>query len=119
MVQLLLFMLIQQAMAVLGQLLLKKGMGDAGAFAWTAEFWGRHVFLNLWLQVGLILLIVANVFWLWILNKYPFSIVYPLTSLGFIFSVISGMIIFHESVGYLQWIGVVMVMLGCFFIARV
>ena len=49
MVQLLIFMLIQQAMAVLGQLLLKMGMADAGNFAWTAEFWGRHVFLNLWL----------------------------------------------------------------------
>jgi len=118
MVQLLIFMLIQQAMAVLGQLLLKMGMADAGTFAWTAEFWGKHVFLNLWLQVGLWLLIVANVFWLWILNKYPFSIVYPLTSLGFIFSVISGMIIFHEIVTPMHWIGVVLIMAGCLCIAH-
>jgi undecaprenyl phosphate-alpha-L-ara4N flippase subunit ArnE len=116
--RLLLFMLIQQAAAVAGQLLLKMGMAQAGSFAWTAEFWGRHVFLNLWLQLGLWLLIAANVFWLWILNKYAFSLVYPLTSLGFIFSVFSGMVVFHEMVTPMHWLGVVLIMIGCLCIAH-
>ena len=45
-------------------------------------------------------------------------LIYPLTSLGFVFGMLSGVFIFHETVGYLQWIGVVMVMLGCYFIAK-
>ena len=53
------------------------------------------------------------------LNKYPFSQIYPLTSLGFIFGMFSGMLIFHEQVGYLQWIGVILVMVGCYCIAKV
>ena len=109
-----LFMLVQQAMSVAGQLLLKLGMASVESFSWKAV---GQLFLNLYLQIGLWLLIAANVFWLWLLNKYPFSIVYPLTSLGFVFSVITGMLIFHEHVSTLHWIGVLLVMIGCFCIA--
>ena len=111
-----LFMLVQQAMSVAGQLLLKLGMASVDSFSWTWKAVGQ-LFLNLYLQIGLWLLIAANVFWLWLLNKYPFSIVYPLTSLGFVFSVITGMLIFHEHVSTLHWIGVLLVMIGCFCIA--
>ena len=113
-----LLMLVQQAMSVAGQLLLKMGMASVDSFAWTWSCIGR-LFINLYLQVGLWLLIAANIFWLWLLNKYPFSIVYPLTSLGFVFSVISGMIVFHEHVSALHWVGVLLIMAGCFCIARV
>lgn len=112
---LLFFMLIQQAMSVVGQLLLKMGMAAESPFTWS---WRNvaHLFVNIHLQLGLWLLIAANVFWLWLLNKYAFSLVYPLTSLGFIFSVISGMIVFHEQVSPVHWVGMVFVMIGCFLI---
>lgn len=113
---LLLFMLVQQAASVAGQLLLKLGMAAETDFSWTWRNVG-HLFLNLYLQSGLWLLIGANVFWLWLLNKYAFSLVYPLTSLGFVFSVISGMIVFHEHVAPIHWLGVVLIMVGCCCIA--
>ena len=112
---LLLFMLVQQAMSVVGQLLLKMGMAAESPFTWTWRNVG-HLFVNIYLQSGLWLLIAANVFWLWLLNRYAFSLVYPLTSLGLIFSVISGMIIFHEHISPVHWIGVVFIMIGCFLI---
>jgi undecaprenyl phosphate-alpha-L-ara4N flippase subunit ArnE len=108
-------MLIQQAMSVVGQLLLKMGMAAESPFTWSWRNVG-HLFVNIHLQIGLWLLIAANVFWLWLLNKYAFSLVYPLTSLGFIFSVISGMIVFHEQVSPVHWVGMVFVMIGCFLI---
>lgn len=115
---LVLFMLVQQAMSVAGQLLLKMGMAAASPFSWTWRNVG-HLFMNWSLQTGLWLLIGANVFWLWLLNKYAFSLVYPLTSLGFVFSVISGMIVFHEHVAPIHWLGVFLIMAGCFCIAKV
>ena len=118
MLYLLLFMLVQQAMSVIGQLLLKMGMQKVENFSWTWHAIGQ-VFTNLHLQVGLWLLIAANVFWLWLLNKYAFSLVYPLTSLGFIFSVLAGMIVFHEYVSPIHWVGVVLIMAGCLCIAHV
>ena len=78
-----------------------------------------EVILNIWMMLAVVFLIGANLFWMWLLNKYPFSQIYPLTSLGFVFGMLSGVFIFHESVGYMQWIGVLMVILGCYFIAKV
>ena len=115
---LLLFMLVQQAMSVVGQLLLKMGMAAESPFTWTGRNVG-HLFLNLHLQFGLWLLIGANVFWLWLLNKYAFSLVYPLTSLGVVFSVLTGMIILRGHVSPIHWVGLVLIMAGCYCIAKV
>lgn len=119
MITMVLLMLLQTAMLVFGQVALKLGMRDMPAWQWNWHYIWHEVILNAWLMVAVVLLIAANLFWLWLLDKYPFSQIYPLTSLGFIFGMLSGLFIFHETVGYLQWIGVVMVMLGCYFIAKV
>ncbi|MBQ7632296.1 MAG: EamA family transporter [Paludibacteraceae bacterium] len=118
MIQMILMMLLQTSMLVFGQVFLKLGMKDMGAWQWSWAYIWHEVILNIWFVLGLVLLVGANVFWLWLLDKYPFSQIYPLTSLGFVFGMLSGVFIFHETVGYLQWIGVVMVMMGCYFIAK-
>ena len=119
MVTMIVLMLIQTAMLVLGQVFLKLGMRDMGEWQWTGSFIWHEVILNIWMMLAVVFLIGANLFWMWLLNKYPFSQIYPLTSLGFVFGMLSGVFIFHESVGYMQWIGVLMVILGCYFIAKV
>ena len=119
MVTMILLMLLQTAMLVFGQVFLKLGMRDMGAWQWTWSYIWHEVIINAWLMLGVLLLIAANLFWLWLLDKYPFSQIYPLTSLGFVFGMLSGLFIFHEHVGAMQWVGVAMVMLGCYFIAKV
>ena len=119
MVTMIILMLIQTAMLVLGQVFLKLGMRDMGEWQWTGSFIWHEVILNIWMMLAVVILIGANLFWMWLLNKYPFSQIYPITSLGFVFGMLSGVFIFHESVGYMQWIGVLMVILGCYFIAKV
>ena len=119
MVTMIILMLIQTAMLVLGQVFLKLGMRDMGEWQWTGSFIWHEVILNIWMMLAVVFLIGANLFWMWLLNKYPFSQIYPLTSLGFVFGMLSGVFIFHESVGSMQWIGVLMVILGCYFIAKV
>ena len=118
MLTMILLMLLQTAMLVLGQVALKLGMRTMPDWQWSWSFLWHEVLLNAWLMAAIILLVAANLFWLWLLNKYPFSQIYPLTSIGFVFGMLSGVFIFHESVGYLQWLGVEMVMLGCYFIAK-
>lgn len=119
MVTMILLMLLQTAMLVFGQVFLKLGMRDMGAWQWQWNYIWHEVVLNGWLLIGLVLLVGANLFWLWLLDKFPFSQIYPLTSLGFVFGMLSGVFIFHETVGVMQWVGVMMVMLGCYFIAKV
>lgn len=119
MVTMIILMLLQTAMLVLGQVFLKLGMRDMGEWQWTCSYIWHEVILNIWMMLAVVFLIGANLFWMWLLNKYPFSQIYPLTSLGFVFGMLSGIFIFHETVGYMQWIGVLMVILGCYFIAKV
>ena len=55
-------------MLVGGQVLLKLGMQDMGEFLWTWDYILHNVLLNGWLLLGVLLLIAANVFWLWLLK---------------------------------------------------
>ncbi len=110
-------MLLQTSMLVFGQVFLKLGMQQIGSFCWTAECI-TSVLKNLWLILGLILLVIANLYWLWLLNRFPFSVIYPLTSIGFMVGMLSGMFIFHETVNWMQWLGVCLVIGGCLLIAK-
>lgn len=118
MITMVLLMLLQTAMLVFSQVALKLAMKGL-EWQWSWSFIWHNVLLNAWLMFAIVLMIAANLFWLWLLNKYPFSQIYPLTSLGFVFGVLSGLLIFHEQVGFMQWLGVVMVIAGCFCIAKV
>ena len=56
--------------------------------------------------------------WFYILKHFPFSMAYPMVSLSYVFGMIAAIVFFHEDVNLMKWIGVVLIMLGCFFIAR-
>lgn len=118
MVQMFLLMLLQTAMLAFSQVALKLAMQGLN-WEWSWAFIWHHVILNAWLMMAIVLMIAANLFWLWLLNKYPLSQIYPLTSLGFIFGMLSGWLIFHEQVGFMQWLGVFLIIAGCFCIAKV
>jgi len=109
---------IQAAMMVGGQLLLKLGMVKIHDFAWTWSCISQQILLNWGLIIGVILLVVTNLLWLYMLKIYPFSIIYPLTSIGFVLGMLGGMMLFGEQVVWTQWIGVLMIMGGCWFIVR-
>lgn len=102
MIKMILLLLANQLMLIGGQVLLKLGMPH--------NYWA--------LGLGVVLLIVTNLLWLYMLKVYPFSTIYPLTSLGFVFGMLSGMLVFGESVSLMQWAGVVLVLIGCYCIAR-
>lgn len=110
--------LFQAALLVGGQVLLKLGMQHIDTFSWTWHCILHDVLLNGWLLVGVVLLIAANLFWLWMLNKYPFSLIYPLTSTGFVLGMLAGMAVFGEPVDWLQWLGVALIMGGCWCIVK-
>ena len=118
MIKMILLLLANQLMLIGGQVLLKFGMQRLGSWSWTWSCIWHGVILNPGLLLGAVLLIVTNLLWLYMLKIYPFSTIYPLTSLGFVFGMLSGMLIFHETVTLLQWCGVVFVLIGCYCIAR-
>ena len=56
--------------------------------------------------------------WMYMLKTYPFSVIYPMSSLSFLFGMFIAIIFFKETVVWQQWVGVFFILLGCGFIAR-
>lgn len=60
----------------------------------------------------------AMVLWFYIVKKFPFSMAYPLVSLSYVFGMIAAIVVFKEDVPAVRWLGVLLIMAGCYFIAK-
>lgn len=75
------------------------------------------------IQNGLIILGMISFFlsslllWSYALKKLPFSQAYPLSSLSFIFGMILAYFMFQESIPFTRWVGVFLIVAGCFLIS--
>lgn len=109
--------LIQSLFLCGGQVFLKLGLQVSGPFSWTWKFFKAQ--LTNWWYLGCGLSFgIATVLWFYILKHYPFSIAYPLSCLSYVFGMLAAILIFHESVTWVQWLGVFLVMTGCVLIAK-
>ncbi|MBO7460809.1 MAG: EamA family transporter [Bacteroidales bacterium] len=75
-------------------------------------------FMNWQLGLSLLLYIVAMVIYMFMLKSYSLSLVYPLTSISYIFTILLAMFLLGETVPVVRWVGVLFVMLGVGLIAR-
>lgn len=100
-----------------GQVFLKFALQKMHPFGWTRDFW-MSLLLN-WqfaccgLSFGL-----SSVLWMYIVKHYPLSVAYPMISLSYVFGMLAAIFFFHEEVSATKWIGVLLIMVGCCFIAK-
>lgn len=114
----LLFLALVQSMLLSGgQVMLKIALQKMGSFAWTREFW-VGLFTNWWFMGTGAFMGMGSVLWMYILKKYPFSLAYPMVSLSYVFGMLAAIFFFHESVSLQRWIGVLMIIGGCFLIVK-
>lgn len=118
MIVLFFYMIIQTLTMALSQSTLKMGLERLEGWTWTWSCLVDKVFLNGWIQVAVVLMVVTNVLWFWILKEFPFSVAYPLTALGFIFGLFISVFLLHETVCWNQWVGVGFILTGCLFMIR-
>jgi len=99
------------------QLLLKVSLHQFGPFNWS---WGyfRGVLLNPIFMLTGVCALSFTFLWMYILKKYEFSVVYPLTSISYIFGIMAAQWILHETVPLTRWIGVVIIVIGVFLVAK-
>lgn len=115
----LIFLAVTQAMLMCtAQSLFKVASEKMASFSWTWAFFRDSVFLNWALALSGIAAIATMVEWIYMLRHYPFSQVYPLSSLSFLFAMFVSIIFFKETVVWQQWVGVVLILAGCALIAR-
>ena len=100
-----------------GNVCFKLAVEKINKFQWSWSFFSA-ILTNWWLLACGICLICATVLWGYILKYFPFSIAHPLTSFSFIFGMLAAIFIFGESVPFTRWIGVVLIIIGAFFIAK-
>ena len=109
--------IIQSLLLAGGQVLLKFGLARMLPFSMSWDFW-KSVFVNWQFAACGLCYGAGSVLWFYIIKNYPFSMAYPLVSLSYVFGMIAAIVFFNESVDLMKWIGVLLIMLGCYFIAR-
>ena len=90
--------------------------GD-GNVQWKAQFFIR--LLTNWWFLGCRLMLwhrhhIVDVY----IKELPFSMAYPMISLSYVFGMFAAILFFHEQVPLTRWIGVLLIMGGCFLIAK-
>ncbi|MCF0166970.1 MAG: EamA family transporter [Bacteroidales bacterium] len=111
-------LIIIQAICVVGaQAFLKLALNRIGDFVMSWECI-KHA-LSVWqLYVAGILALTGVGEWMYVLKHYDFSLAYPLTSISFIVSLFCAWLMFGETIPVTRWIGVVIICIGVYFVAK-
>lgn len=110
--RLLILAILQGALLALGQVTLKMALLRSLPFSWTVAFW-RSMLTNWHFALCGLFFSVAGLLWVYIVRNFNLSTAYPLVSLSYVFGMIAAIVFFHEEVSIVQWMGVLLIMLGC------
>jgi len=107
------------SLAIVGQLMMKKGMMMFGQFP------VKQLLLNIlpmvfqpYVFIGILCFGVSSVFWLVVLSRIDLSMAYPLVSIAYIVTAIFAYFIFKENITLIRWIGILTICLGVFLVSR-
>ena len=109
--------LIQSLLLVAGQVFLKLALTRMPPFSFSVGFL-KAVLCNWQFALCGVCFGLGSILWFYILKHFPFSSAYPLVSLSYVFGLIASVVVFHESVDVNKWIGVLLIMFGCYLIAK-
>lgn len=87
------------------------------AFSWSRGFW-LSLLVNWQFAACGLLFGAASLLWAYIVKAFPFSTAYPMVSLSYVFGMFAAIMFFHEEVSAAKWLGVALIMMGCFLIAK-
>ena len=116
MFKLIIIAIIQSAFLAVAQYFMKIGVERVVEYSMTWAYF--RSFLNWQLGLSLLMYVIAMIIYLFMLKNYDLSIVYPLTSISYIFTILLAMFLLGETVSVVRWVGILLVMLGVGMIAR-
>jgi multidrug transporter EmrE-like cation transporter len=105
----------------LSQIMLKQGMNTIGSFSFDGGSLWRTlptVVLNPWIVGGLAVLVFSMGLHLMVLSRVELSFAYPFLSVSYVLVLIAGYIWFGDAINASRMLGVALICLGTFFIAR-
>jgi multidrug transporter EmrE-like cation transporter len=108
-------------LTISGQVLWKIGLLRIGGF-YRDEYGvignAMRIIGNPQVIAGFFLYVVATGFFMFLISKYDMSLVIPLGSVSFVFSLIAGACIFHEHVTMFRIAGVFVIIAGIFMVLK-
>jgi drug/metabolite transporter (DMT)-like permease len=103
------------------QLMLKKGLTIVGqapqGFSELLRFF-LHAYSNIYIISAVILTIITALAWMQAASKLEISYIYPFMALSYVLVAFFSIWMFHENVTALRWVGIIVVCLGVFLVAR-
>lgn len=109
------------AFNMIAQLLMKKGLVEAGAgglaLSNVADFVGKNI-SSPFVLAGIIMYAMNFLVWIVILYKVDLSIALPAGGIGYVFAPLAAIIFLHEQVGLVRWVGIGLIVAGVHFVSR-
>lgn len=109
--------IIQSLLLASGQVFLKLALVRMSPFAWEWSFF-KELLVNWQFALCGLCYGSGSLLWMYIVKHFPFSQAYPMVSLSYVFGMVAASIVFHEEVSPGKWLGVLLIMAGCYLIAR-
>ena len=107
--------------AVIGQLLLKMGMLRIGKFSFdisTLVHQYIRILLNPFVIAGLVGFFVSMLVWLYVLSRMELSFAYPFVALNYVLILFGSHFLLKEAITPMKVIGVVVIVIGVYLVAR-
>lgn len=115
----LLLILVNVTIAVIGQFFIKQAINQIGSFATMPILTFLYkAFTAPLVLLGLFLYLLSAGLWVMILSKVDLSFAYPMLSLGYILILFISWAFLHETIAPIRILGVVLIILGVYFIFR-
>lgn len=102
-------------------LFLKKGILSVGQ---TPQSFGELVpfflkaFTNTYVISSVLLIILTGLAWVLVISRAQLSFVYPFMALSYVLVALFSLLIFKEDVTMLRWLGIIIICLGVFLVAK-
>jgi len=117
MLRLICFSLVQSIFLAAGQVFLKLAMLKIGKFNLSYKYF-RELMVNWHLLASGLSMLTASLLWFYIIKHYPLSIAYPLISFSYLFGALAAVFVFHETISFARWIGILFIMFGVALLAK-
>ena len=117
MLKLISYATIQSLFLVSGQVFLKFAMMKMDKFSFTWKFF-RDALQNWHFAACGACMLIASLIWFYILKHYEFSMAYPLISISYLLMMLASIFIFHETIPFTRWIGVVLILVGVLLVTK-
>jgi undecaprenyl phosphate-alpha-L-ara4N flippase subunit ArnE len=98
------------------QICFKKGTSDYTDVSGIKYY--LKLLSNKWIIIGLISALIEMIVWIFIVEKLPLSIAFPLTGMQSLTIICTAIFILKEKISKVEWIGIIFIIAGICIIAR-